>query len=84
MKKAIILLIVLVVLVLIIPIPVSPAKDGGTREYKALTYKIVKWNAYYENQGKMERYTETKVYLFPKNFLPLGELFKLENLINQT
>ena len=38
-KKIIIAVIIIILLVLLIPIP-SRLKDGGTVEYKALTYKI--------------------------------------------
>ena len=34
---------VLLLIILFAPIPGSPCKDGGTRAYSALTYKIVKW-----------------------------------------
>ena len=45
-KKIWIPIIVLVVLlaVLFVPIPMGSYDDGGTREYVALTYKIVDWN----------------------------------------
>ena len=38
-KKLIIVIIVVVLLILLVPIPFK-LKDGGTVEYKALTYKI--------------------------------------------
>ena len=46
MKKKIWIPIVIVALlaILVIPIPTGVYKDGGTREYTALTYKIVDWN----------------------------------------
>ena len=46
MKKKIIIGIIItsILLVLFIPIPHSPLRDGGTREYVALTYKIVDWH----------------------------------------
>ena len=31
--------------VLFLPLPTGIIKDGGTREYRALTYKIVSWHA---------------------------------------
>ena len=69
MKKAI--LIISILLILFLPIPQSPYKDGGTRCYIALTYKIVKWNRLYEtsdNSLNFERYRKTSVYWFPDNF----------------
>lgn len=42
-KKALILIISLIALfVLFFPIPSGALKDGGTREYTALTYKLDK------------------------------------------
>ena len=44
-KKVIIALIIIGILaVLFTPIPTGVYKDGGTRVYSALTYKIVDWN----------------------------------------
>ncbi len=37
------ILIAIVLAVLFVPIPKDALDDGGTREYKALTYKIVDW-----------------------------------------
>lgn len=65
----------MIVLVLVIPAPSSSARDGGTRTYAALTYKVVKWHHFY---GDEELYSETKVYFFPSNFLSLDELFARE------
>ena len=46
MKKKIwiIIAIAAVLAILFVPIPTGQYKDGGTREYTALTYKIVNWN----------------------------------------
>ena len=45
MKKGIIIgIIVVVLLVLFLPIPTGTYNDGGTRDYCALTYRIVVWN----------------------------------------
>lgn len=43
-KKIWIPIVIVLIAVLFIPIPSGVYKDGGTREYTALTYKIVKWN----------------------------------------
>ena len=40
-KKTIIFIIIVILLILLIPIPMH-LNDGGTIEYKALTYKISK------------------------------------------
>ena len=38
------ILVVLILAILFVPIPVGVYKDGGTREYTAITYKIADWN----------------------------------------
>ncbi len=84
-KKNWIILAIIVLLILTIPIPISSARDGGTREYVALTYKIVKWNHLYDNG---EVYDDTEIYLFPLNFQTADKLWKrkmdmLPNVISE-
>lgn len=43
MKKKTWIVLIILLLILFIPIPSGTYKDGGTRVYTALTYKIVKW-----------------------------------------
>ena len=67
MTKKVILIILAIVIflaVLFLPIPKGPYNDGGTREYSALTYKIVDWN----RRTETSTYDKTKVYFFPENF----------------
>lgn len=42
----IIIFAVLAAAVLAVPIPKAALDDGGTREYAALTYRIVKWKSF--------------------------------------
>ena len=47
MKKRIMITLMIIIalaLVLFLPIPGESYDDGGTREYHALTYKVVVWN----------------------------------------
>ena len=78
MKKKILIPIVIVVLLLVlfVPIPSGVHKDGGSRSYTALTYKIVDWNriTYYDSV-----YDDTSIYFFPNNFKSIDELWKIEN-----
>lgn len=77
MKKKICLPIIAAVVllaVLFVPIPSGTYKDGGTREYAALTYKIVDWNKL-TSDGK---YDKTKIYFFPNNFKSINELWTYE------
>lgn len=61
-KKIIAVIIILIFLILTIPVP-SHLKDGGTVEYKALTYKISKVHRLSKN--KDEGYEEgTIIELF--------------------
>ena len=77
MKKKIWIPIVIVVLlaILVIPIPTGVYKDGGTREYTSLTYKIVDWNRLTDD-GSI--YSATKVYFFPNNFRSIDNLWYKE------
>ena len=53
-KKMIVVVIIVVLLILIVPIPMY-LNDGGTVEYKALTYKISKVHRLvYEPETKYE------------------------------
>ncbi len=65
---------------LFVPIPISPMKDGGTREYRALTYKVIDWNRYFENgvDQSVNKYDKTCVYFFPDNFRSSEELWERE------
>ena len=77
MKKKVILIILAIVIflaVLFLPIPKGPYNDGGTREYAALTYKVVDWN----RRTETSTYDKTKVYFFPENFKSIGDLWDEE------
>ena len=67
----IILAIVVFLSIFFIPVPKGPYKDGGTKEYAALTYKIVDWN----RLTATGKYDETKVYFFPNNFRSIDDLW---------
>ena len=75
-KAVIILIIVSLVAVLFTPIPTEVYKDGGTRVYSALTYKIVDWNRF----AGESTYSKTRVYFFPTNFKSIDALWELENV----
>ena len=69
------ILIVAVIAILVIPIPTGTYKDGGTREYTSLTYKIVDWNRLTDDGST---YSTTKVYFFPNNFRSIDNLWYKE------
>lgn len=60
--------------ILFIPIPKGTLEDGGTRDYVALTYRIVKWNRI---QG-YERYEKTRVYFGADRKKSISELWLME------
>ena len=83
MKKRIIIgIIVVILLVLFLPIPnpKGSVEDGGTRDYCALTYKIVVWNKFIvdENTGEFYTYHKTSVFWIPDNFKNIDELWNIE------
>jgi len=73
-KKFWITVMAIVLILLIIPIPTGIYKDGGTRTFTALTYKIVNWNHIHENGI----YQAVKIYPFPMNFMSLDTLLSKE------
>ena len=73
-KKVWIAAIALFLAVLFVPIPKGQYKDGGTREYAALTYKLVDWNRLTADGT----YQATKVYWFPDNFRSIDQLWAYE------
>ena len=87
MKKKIIIPIIIVVgiaLILFFPIPRGSYDDGGTREYTALTYKIVVWNKIMvelDESGQPmpdSRYRKTSVFWYPNSLKRIDELWKME------
>lgn len=77
MKKKIwiVALIILILLILFIPIPGGQYRDGGTKDYKALTYRVIVWNRLL---AEGFTYHKTAVFWFPNNFKSIDELWELE------
>ncbi len=75
MKKKILIICAILLLILVIPMPVAKMKDGGSKEYIALTYKIIAWHREYDDDKIFEK---TCIYFFPDNRLPVDELFDRE------
>lgn len=76
MKKWWIPLVILsvVLAILFIPIPRGTCNDGGTKEYIALTYKIVDWNHLYSDGT----YQKTRVYFGSDRNKAIGDLWEQE------
>lgn len=83
MKKKIrmILLAVILLAILFVPIPTGVYKDGGTRVYSALTYKIVNWNRLTGDST----YQKTRVYFLADRFRSIDALWdrEQENVIHK-
>ena len=62
-KRWWILIIILIVIILLFPSR-KMVNDGGTIEYSAVLYKVIKWNRMREFE---ENKTGTEIYWFPKN-----------------
>ena len=62
-KKRWIIILVAILLILVISIPSGSYKDGGTKSYTALTYKIVNWNRIFDANGI---YRGTNIYPYLK------------------
>ncbi len=78
MKKKIWITIVIVIVLLAVlftPIPKGSYDDGGTREYVALTYKIIDWNRIISAD---ERYQKTRIYFGTDRNKTIDELWELE------
>ena len=86
MKKKIIIIVsvVLILLILFLPIPRGTYRDGGTKDYCALTYRIVVWNRLTNDPSRdasvkeIITYHKTSVFWFPKNFKSIDELWEME------
>ncbi len=84
MKKKIViacLAVILLAAILFVPIPIGPARDGGTRVYSALTYKIVVWNKIVNEQnedGQPMKYHNISVFWYPDNQKSIDELWQME------
>jgi hypothetical protein len=83
-KKIIIVIAIIVLLVLFFPIPRGTYEDGGTREYSALTYKILKWHklvADRNSDGSVDAvyfYNKTSVFWIPDKYRSIDELWKMD------
>jgi len=76
MKKIFFVIIVAVIVmsaVLFVPVPSGTYDDGKTKEYKALTYKMIKWNRFYEDDMC---YNTTRFYFGKDKNKSIDELWK--------
>lgn len=85
MKKKISIAIVIVIVAAILFVPIrGQVDDGGTTEYRALTYKVVSWKKLIGeanedgSAARSGRYVRTRFYLIPNNFKSIDELWDEE------
>ena len=71
-KKVVIIIIIIVIALLVIPFPVPMTyKDGGTKVYNAVLYRIVVWHAL--DLDSPDGYkTGTDIHFIPDNFKNLS------------
>ncbi|MCR4795111.1 MULTISPECIES: hypothetical protein [Ruminococcus] len=74
-KIIIVSLVLLIIAVLFVPVPTGAYKDGGTRTYTALTYKVVRWKVLVDAENTYEK---TSVFWYPDNFKSYEELWDKE------
>ena len=70
-KKGVIIIVIIIVVLLLIPFPLQ-ARDGGTRIYNAILYKVVVWHRIDETQPGGYK-TGIEVHFIPNNFNDLSE-----------
>ena len=82
MKKKIwipIAVVVVLLAVLFVPIPRGSYDDGGTREWVALTYKIVDWNRLTDQEGaESALHEKTRIYFGADKNKSISELWEME------
>ena len=66
--------VLLIMLILFFPVPKGTYDDGGSREYEALTYKIIRWNRI-TDKGV---YRKTRLYFGTDKHRSIDELFARE------
>ena len=71
---------IILLAVLFVPIPMGSYDDGGTREWNALSYKIVKWNrlTVYEST-ESTLYEKTRFYFGADRFKSIDALWERES-----
>ena len=80
-RRRTVIILVAVALLLFLPIPSPAANDGGTVEFRAMTYTVVKWRRLlpsHQENGESDVYKKTSVYWFPHNFKDIDDLWELE------
>lgn len=75
LRTAAVITAALILILFLIPVKIN-YNDGGTVQYKAALYTVVKWNRISDIED--ENYQNTSVYLFPGSLKGIDELWKIE------
>ena len=73
-KNWMIIAVIFILVLLFVPMPTGTYRDGGTKTYSSLTYKIVKWNRRIEDGV----YAKTKVYFLADRYQSIDKLWERE------
>ncbi|MGN0457372.1 MAG: helix-turn-helix domain-containing protein [Eubacterium sp.] len=71
-------ILLIIIIILFLPTSFKTYNDGGTREYQALIYKVVKWNRFLGDSEKF--YHHTSIYWLSDSQKLIDELWKSEKL----
>ena len=66
--------LLILIVILFVPISSGTYRDGGTKVFTSLTYRIVDWNTVTDNYI----YQKTRVYFFGDRFKSVDELWEKE------
>ena len=73
-------LVLITLIILFVPFSVSNYDDGGTTEYRALTYTVVKWQRVGGTSNGTEYisglYTGTRIHWFADGYKSVDELWE--------
>lgn len=78
-KKAILIIVILAVIIQFFPFRMGTIKDGGTKTYGAVAYKVVKWNRIMSDGETVYRHRNTCVYWFPDSLKSYDELWEIKH-----
>ncbi|MBO4218419.1 MAG: hypothetical protein IKX74_00575 [Erysipelotrichaceae bacterium] len=76
-KSKSVLIIIALLLILLCPYSIVRYRDGGTRDYKALLYRVVVWNRLMEEEPGI--YHRISIYFYPDTRRSIDELWQLES-----
>lgn len=65
--------------ILFFPIPVETRNDGGSRDFRALTYRLIRWNRILPAEdGTVDFYTKWQIYPMTLRYASVDDLWERE------